>query len=187
MDHVDERTPDGGFTLVEVVVSLLVVATVSASLSYFFLSGLRQTRHQGQQQAALQFALDGIERARGLRGATVLTGRAPCSACPQTVAVGAAAHLVGTARYDGPVSGVVPLLPFADQAIVEGLTYTRHWYVGKCYRSSGEDCGSSVSTAVFYRVVVAVTWPGQECAGTCSQVTSTLFTANPTDPLFQAS
>jgi type II secretory pathway pseudopilin PulG len=187
MDPGGARRSEEGLALIEVLMSMAIVAIVGASLSAYFVLGMRQTHHQGQQQTAVQLALGTMEQARGLQSAALLTGRAECGGCAVPLAGGVAPYLDGTRRFDLPVPDVTALLPLTEQLSVEGVAYTRSTYVGKCYRAADGTCGAVVSTAVFYRVVVAVTWPGRACDGTCSHVAASLFTATATDPLFRSS
>jgi len=188
MHRLYDQGRDDGFSLIEVLTALAVVGVVLGALGVFSVSGLRQAAEQGRQQLAVQMALDGVEKARALSGATILTGRGECTTCPAAPDAKVAAYLTGTRRYDGTVPGVTPLLPRTEQLpLTGGLTGTRYFYVGRCYRAANGTCGTIVGPESFYRVVVAVTWPGPQCGGTCSHVTSALFTANNTDPLFQNS
>jgi type II secretory pathway pseudopilin PulG len=183
------RLRDEGFSLVEVLTSLAVVMVVSASVGTFFVTGLGHTRHQGQQQAAAQLALSGVEAARSLRGGTVVAGRqrcdgATCEAFPEK----ARPYLAGTNRYDRadgtPALEIVNPVPI----ILEGRTYRRHISVGLCYRATAAaPCEATEAAAAFYRIVVAVTWDGRECDGLCTHTTAALMSANANDPMFQAS
>jgi hypothetical protein len=141
-------------------------------------------------------AQDGLERARSLKGPALLSGRATCgAACPDAAATGAAAYLNETQRWDGPAAGgSAESLPTPDNAAattatLNEITYRRYWYVGKCWQpASGGSCGSDSSEPVaLVRVVVAVTWPGRECApSVCWYVTSALFSGDLTDPVFNS-
>jgi prepilin-type N-terminal cleavage/methylation domain-containing protein len=190
MRRARSEFPDDGFTLVEVSVSLVIVSIVMASVTAFFIDGLRSVHRQGEQQTAAELALDGMEQARTLRGKALLAGRAICTSCP--TATGASTYLTTTERWDAASSdGVTPTLPrpgSPDVRTVDGIDYRRYWYAGRCWtpRTGGACVNSPANPLSFYRVVVAVTWPDTNCnAGTCSFVTSALFSGNLLDPVFE--
>ncbi len=182
---------DAGFTLVEASVSLAIIGIVMASVTSFFVRGVRGVHYQGGQQTAAHLAMDGMEQARALRGEALLAGRAVCAvACP-TVA-GIAGHLTGLERWDGVSStGAAAALPHPGTAVVsvvDGVEYRRFWYVGKCWRAgAGGACvNAPANPLLFYRVVVVVTWPDSACAGgTCLFATSAQFSGNLNDPIFR--
>jgi prepilin-type N-terminal cleavage/methylation domain-containing protein len=191
MNPVGRRHVEGGFSLPEVLVSLLVVAVTGAALGTFFVASLGHVRHQGQQQTAAQFVLDGLERARAQQGGTLLAGRVACGPCPAPVARATTA-LAGTVRHDAAAAGPeTPTLPLpAHPETLHGagnLAYQRYFHVGRCWRAADGSCGAAKTATPFYRVVVAVTWPARECAGSCTEVGAGLFAADLTDPLFKAS
>jgi prepilin-type N-terminal cleavage/methylation domain-containing protein len=183
---------EAGFSLVEVLVSLAVISTVLASSVPFFVSVMRLVGDQGQRQVAAQLALDGVERARGLKGPALLAGRGPCGAsCPVPVA-GVAGYLADTERWDAPATGGAPSLPRPGDGpqttSLGGIGYQQYWYVGRCWQPvGGGACRASSSDPVpLVRVVVAVTWPGQQCSQqVCSHVTAALFAANAAEPMFE--
>jgi hypothetical protein len=153
------------------------------------------------RQVAVQLALDGMERVRGLKGPALLTGRAQCTAsCPTPVA-GAAPYLSGVDRWDAAAAGTTsPSLPRPGDApqpvVLDRVTFQQYWYLGRCWQprvnalSAGSQvaCGADSSQPVaLVRAVVAVTWPGQECAqGVCGQVATALFGAAAEDPVFNS-
>jgi prepilin-type N-terminal cleavage/methylation domain-containing protein len=184
---------DAGFTLVEVLVSLALITTLMAALATFFVTATRLTHKQGVKQSATQLAQDGLEKARGLRGSALLSGRAKCAAsCLDPAAIGAAGYLADTERWDAAAAGTTPPLlrrpgDTPEETRLNGITYRRYWYLGKCWQpGTGGTCDrDSTKPVALLRVVVAVTWPGQECAPkVCSHVTSALFSSELTDPIF---
>jgi prepilin-type N-terminal cleavage/methylation domain-containing protein len=191
MDDSRGNSSDAGFTLAEVVVSLAVIGTILASSVAFFVGVMRIVGDQGQRQVAAQLALDGVERARGLKGPALLAGRTQCGASCPVPAAGVSAYLADTERWDGAASGT-PSLPRPDDAAqttsLGGISYRQYWYLGKCWQPVGGGACRAVpgDPVPFVRVVVAVTWSGQQCLlQTCSYVTSALYAANPTEPMFE--
>ena len=190
MPRVRSRSRDEGFTLIEVSISLVIVSIVMASVTVFFLDGLRRVHRQGEQQTAAELALDGMEQASTLQGEALLAGRAVCTACP--TATGAATYLTSTERWDTASSdGVAPTLPLpgtADVRTVDGIDYRRYWYAGRCWapKGGGACVANPANPLTFFRVVVAVTWVDAICdTGTCSYVTSALFSGNLINPVFE--
>lgn len=62
---------DQGFTLVEVLVSLAVIGTVLSATTTFFVKSMTSVNLQGDRQAAIQLASDGMERMREVPGSLV--------------------------------------------------------------------------------------------------------------------
>jgi prepilin-type N-terminal cleavage/methylation domain-containing protein len=194
--------PDQGFTLLEVVMALAIIGVVMASVGTFIVGGLRATHRQGEQQTAVQFAIDGVEEARMLRGGALVAGRSACtsaSTCPAPGVSGAmATTAVGTGwqgRYDmGTATARLAPPAYPEQQTVEGVTFQRRIYIRKCWgpRAGGGTCANLAGTpdpavyALFWRVVVAVSWRNSGCAAsTCSHAITTLFTGSLTDPVFR--
>jgi prepilin-type N-terminal cleavage/methylation domain-containing protein len=183
--------PDAGFTLLEVMISVLIMGVIMTALASFFVLGTRITHSNGLRQTAAEVALDGLEKARGLHGAALLAGRAKCGppACAAPVAA-AAAYLADTERWDAAATTTVTqtLSPTGDTVTLDGITYQRSWYVGKCWQpAGGGTCGADATKPVpMIRVVVAVTWPGSSCtSGVCTHATSGLFSAVTDEPVFR--
>ncbi len=192
MSSVVAGERDAGFTLVEVLVSLVIITLVMVPLTAYFVGGIRLTHHQGDQQTAARLALDATERARALNAAAMLVGRAPCGVCPAPVGPGTAAFLSGTQRWDAAVPGITATLPLPgaatpDTVTLDGVTFRRHHYLGRCWQPAGGGaCDADSSRPVgLYRLVVAVTWPGRQCAGgVCTYVATALFSGGKPDPVF---
>jgi type II secretory pathway pseudopilin PulG len=192
------RPSDAGLSLIEVVVSLSIASLLLGSIGSFVVSVMASTWQQGRTQTAAQLALDGMEAARTLRGTGVVEGRAPCTGtCPAAVS-GVAPYLANTQRWDiASAPAVTPALPLpsaGETDVVDSVTLKRYWYVGRCWAPLGGgnciDTGSHAPTGAnpvpFYRVVVAVTWPGRYCpAAGCSYVSSDLVAAETLDPIFR--
>lgn len=195
---------DGGFTLVEVVVALAIITVVMTSLTVFMVNARMQGRYSALRDAAIQLAVDGMEKARAVRGSALLSGRAQCTAaCAAMTATATAVLGAGVVRWDAaatgtltlPVPGIQPdgsvVSGPGDPEIssVNGVTFSRYYYVGACYQAgvtgsaSNLSCGASSAAAALIRLVVSVAWPDHSCAtGTCSYSESGLFSTALTDP-----
>jgi type II secretory pathway pseudopilin PulG len=190
--------PDDGFSLLETMVAIALISVTAAALAMALVgAGAASHRHSAQRTAA-QLAVDAIERATQLSGEALLVGRTQTRVTAQQSAPGVAGYFAGRlteqvwAAEGGPATGG---LPTTAQPVTVGTTvtpYEQNWYVGACWQpDTGGDCTAALTpaqraTAVpFFRVVVAVTWPGRECAPQrCSYVTSTLIHRQRADPLF---
>lgn len=187
---------ESGFTLVEVIVSIVLIGIVMTSLVTFFVSSVTAVNNLASRQLGAQLADDASERVRALKSTQLVTGRDHQSVDAQwdSAVPAVAGYLSGTTRvWDGTAaypSGATATLPTSPtQAIVVGgLTYWQNWYVGTCWQpkvSSGEVTCAATGTVRFFRVVVAVTWQDKHCAAsTCAYVTSTLVNSASTDPVF---
>jgi prepilin-type N-terminal cleavage/methylation domain-containing protein len=183
---------DDGFTLVEVLVSITLMAIVMASLSAFFITTVSATDQQSGRQSATQLAQDAVELVRGLKGSAILTGRAKCgvgATCAAPVA-GVAPYLADLEEWDYPTGTAAQLPTTAKQVVVSGVTYAQNWYVGKCWQPlAGGACQKDPGTGPiqFLRLVVGISWSEKHCpANACSVVTSTLINSATVSPLFKS-
>jgi prepilin-type N-terminal cleavage/methylation domain-containing protein len=193
------RDLDGGFTLVEVIVSIVLITIVTTALSTFFLTTTSATSMQSTRQTAVQLAQDAIERARSLKGSAILTGRDKCgptAACTAPDAAGVGPYLVDIEEWDHANGTPAQLDTTGHTVTVNGLTYTQNWYVGKCWQAAGGgSCAKDSTTGpiMLLRVIAAVTWADKKCplntaktANVCSYVTSTLVSTTTDAPLFNS-
>jgi prepilin-type N-terminal cleavage/methylation domain-containing protein len=182
---------DGGFTMIEVLVALALITTLMASLGTYFVSSMRISRVEAQIQAAGRIAQAGMEAARGYGGPTLLVGRARCGTCLSPGGYDTTGYLSDTTRWDARVTGVQPTVPLPDYpqtVTVNGITYSRFYFVGKCWQAAtGGACGTNSALPVaMVRLVVGVIWTSPSCLYTmCVRAATALFSANPDDPLFQ--
>lgn len=185
---------DSGFTMVEMIVSLVIIGIVMAALGTYFVSTVSAASRQGTKQAAIQLTDDAIERVRALKGSAVVTGRDQSSSLTQwnSPAIGVAAYQPDMVMaYDSSVTsgGATATLPTVGKTTtVNGLSYTQNWYVGSCWQPlGGGACGPTSDQVAFYRVVVAVTWSDSVCANSkCSYIATTLVSNASTEPLFNS-
>jgi prepilin-type N-terminal cleavage/methylation domain-containing protein len=187
-------TGDGGFSLVEVLVAIVVISTVMAAVAPFLVQSVSLVGQQRTQQIAVQVANDALERARALRASSLLSGRDAQETDRQWRAAPAAvvpylADMLQASDGGAPAGngGDAPLPTAPNEVSVGGATYEQNWYVGTCWQGKAvpglpvvavSGCGALESAAAdvpFYRVVVSVTWNHKSCpAGACVYVASTL-------------
>lgn len=208
MRDLASRRSDEGFTLVEVLVSLSVMTVVLTSVTVFLVNSVRTSHGSSLRDTAAQLVVDGMEKARGMRGSALLSGRRACTATCASVG-GTVANLLGAGaqRWDAADSTTTLALPSpgpqADGSVVtdpaqpevmqlDGLTFQRYYHVAKCWQPAvsttvtAVSCAPAADAAELVRVVVAVTWSGADCSGgTCTYASVALFSASPTDPYIE--
>ena len=183
------RRSEGGFTLVEVIVTLGLISTLMAALGAFFTSSMQAGRGQSQIQTATRLAQAGMEQARGYGGAALLYGRAQCGTCLDATAYDGG-YLSDTVLWDAKVTGATPTVPYDEQPqtfTVNGLTYYRYWFVGKCWQAATGGLCTTTSTlpVAMVRLVVGVNWlDSRGPSSLCVQAATGLFSADPADPVF---
>ncbi|MGA5303591.1 type IV pilus modification PilV family protein [Nucisporomicrobium flavum] len=184
------RPADDGFTIIEVMVALALISTVMAALGTYFVSSARTSRYQAQIQTATRLAQSGMEAARGFGGPTLLVGRAQCGACTDVSGFDSLGYLSDTVRWDAPVAAVTATVPLPDVAeitSVNGVSYYRYYFVGRCWQASGGGrCGvNNALPAAMVRLVVGVAWRSPDCRhAVCIRAATSLFSADPSDPVF---
>ena len=193
-DGSDRAT--AGFTLIELIVAMVIIAIVMTALASFYVNTTSVLNLQSGRQVATYLADDAVERVRALKGSDITTGRDRTSA---------------EAQWNNPLGAVVPLLSQAaavwdtdaaagsganaplptvpKTSTVNGVAFAQHWYVGGCWQpAAGGDCGATragTDDVALYRVVVAVTWPEKSCAANeCVYATSTLVSSVGSEPVF---
>jgi prepilin-type N-terminal cleavage/methylation domain-containing protein len=156
--RVTARTPDDGFTLIEVIVAMMLIGIVMAATTTFFIAAGAVTGQRRGQQTAVQVANSATEQVRALRGKTIVS-----SGLPTIAAV--------------TVNGVTYTTNLGATSCWQKVSITS--FDGVC--STTQTGGYVVP---FTRVTATVTWPDSHCAAsTCSYVTSTLVNGD-TDPQF---
>ncbi|OLB77077.1 MAG: hypothetical protein AUI14_17150 [Actinobacteria bacterium 13_2_20CM_2_71_6] len=193
---VSGQRPDAGFTLIEVLVAITLIGIVMAALATFYTSTVSVTAQQSGKQTAVKYAIDGMERVRGLRGSELAAGRKKGKADPATVPAAkndlVKNELNSMEEWDLQADpNVDPKLLLRETGVVlNGIGYDRYSFVGKCWSPpAGGACVNPGNTGdvEFYRVVVAVTWPGKNCAqALCAYFTSTLVSDGSGEPIFNA-
>ncbi len=185
----DTLTPlgDEGLSLIEVMVSLLVLAVVMAAAASFFINSLRSTDSQGQRQIAVTLANQALEQTQSQTPAALLTGRTQSSVQALLATPGAAAltaqDFTSSGNYDPSPIGP-PAIPTTVTQVANGTSYTIRTFIDICYLASGGgSCGrtSSAGATQLYRITVDVTWSGgkgSQCSGGCDYSASTIIDAH---------
>jgi type II secretory pathway pseudopilin PulG len=183
--------------MIETLVSLALIGLVMASMTVFFTRSMRFTHQQGQTQSAVAVATDAMEQARALSPIALPSGRDARSVEEQWAAateevapyLSVMEHVVDEDAATG--AGARAPLPTVGQTVpVDGIDFTRTWYLGRCWLNSGSpDCVAANRAAPnavgMFGVVVAVSWPTNDCPGNvCVVVTSMLVPARVDEPVF---
>jgi prepilin-type N-terminal cleavage/methylation domain-containing protein len=179
---------ESGFTLVEVLVALAVITTMMAALGTQFVTTQQVGRHESHLQAATRLAQEGMERARGYGGPTLLIGRAACGTCASASGYDGG-YLASTVRWDAGVANAPPTIPTPDTPEtlqVNNVAYDRYWFVGRCWQpTAGGSCTTTTAPAAMVRLVVSVAWTESGCPGMrCVWAATALFAADSLDPVF---
>lgn len=194
---------DGGFLLVEAVVSVLVVTIVMSALVVLLVTVTHATGRQRSSQIAAHLVVGALDKARGVGAAGAVSGRDQDTATTQFTRVPASVDWPATSGKVAPWladmtpavdsaapsgAGMTATLPTeAQHQLLNDVDYRLNYYVGYCWRADGaQDCvKTQTSGSVQYvRVVVAATWTGPECADTgCVYLSATLLHES-TEPIF---
>jgi prepilin-type N-terminal cleavage/methylation domain-containing protein len=192
------RRTDEGFTLLEVVVAVVLMAGVLMTAAGFMVKSMQSSQGLDERQTAVTVARRGMEQVRGT-AATFAGGSSPLvagrSMAPVVSAWAAAAAAgvdvsqtytgSGSTSYDAHAyqlatgSSTGTALPISATSTVSGITYTTTTLIGTCVRprNSGT-CSRATTGDELFRVVVRVTWlagPSGTCSGSaCSYSLTTL-------------
>lgn len=194
---VDDRgqgtSTDEGFSLIEVIVSLSLLAIMSTAGLYFFVGATRSVTHQQRTHGAVSLANDAMEKAfsfvaesanPGTSGLVVGRTQADVvAAWTAATASGVAGVSTAYPAWDtsttpGPAAGFLDDRIALTRTATESRTeYQVTTLVGTCYRASTTTGGPCTTTggdangvaAAGYtrlmRTIVVVTWP--DTGGTC--------------------
>jgi prepilin-type N-terminal cleavage/methylation domain-containing protein len=175
---------DLGFTLVEVIIAIVLLALVSMAMLSLFIQAMKDSTGLDRRQAAVAVASQAMEVARTIppqrsAGDKLVSGRTQAAVNAQWTAASAADLSQTDKVWDASATvSSVPVLPLTTTTTVTGVTYTAANLVGSCRRPpAGGDCvrASSPTTdswVEMYRIIVHVTWAetgGASCSGSaCS-------------------
>ena len=151
------RSGDGGYSLLEMLVSMALVNIVMAGVVMFLAQSMSLTRRNGNQQAAVQLAADAMELIHAVSGAT-LNASVPSS--PETKTVNGVAYRRSwsVATCWQPAAGGTCVV----QSAAPGTGYLP-----------------------FFQLSVTVSWTEPGCRNTlCSFSTTALVNAMTNHPLF---
>jgi type II secretory pathway pseudopilin PulG len=168
------RSRQGGFTLIEVMVALLILMIVSLSLVGLFLGAVRATQGLRLQQNGEFVADSAMEQVHRYKPQTIVAGRdatdatTQWSAAPSKVTSELGSMPLADDASASTGSGASAELPTTTQTVLyDGESYHVNYYVGVDAQASGDtspgpapDC-ETYAKANLVDVVVAVSWQPQ--------------------------
>ncbi|MGF1647482.1 MAG: Ig-like domain-containing protein [Kineosporiaceae bacterium] len=184
---------EGGFTVVEVVVAVVLVAAVMASAGIFFVSGVATSAGLQRRDTAAQLADEAMDLVRAVPAsdaqagaAGLVEGRARADVEAHWATAPAGLTDLTDPAWDETPTGD-PVIPLTATRSAGGLDYTVDTYIGVCRLAPAETSCTRAATGVRqFRVVVRVTWNegGDRCAeGQCVFTLATLVNGD-AEPVF---
>jgi prepilin-type N-terminal cleavage/methylation domain-containing protein len=170
---------DGGFTLVEVTVSLILLAVILAAALSLFVRAMANTDLQAQRGQAITIANDQLEQVRGLPVADMVRGRTLASVQDlwtwDTSPTGPTA--LSVMASDGTATTAsTPVIPTIRTQRVDNVDFVVRTYIDTCYlpNTGSTTCGrTSASAEAMYRITVSVAWSPRgerKCDATTTKV-----------------
>jgi prepilin-type N-terminal cleavage/methylation domain-containing protein len=191
---------DGGFTLIEVVMALLLLTLVAAGTAPLFIRTVSSSTGIQRRQASIEVAQQQMDIVRsvvptiGATTSNLLLNRQKTLVDAQWAAPTTADLSQTNEAWDPNATSAspAPVVPLSATTVVGGITYTSNTYIGTCYlASAGGVCGktNNAGTVLIYRVIIDVKWnPGSNSGctgGACEFVQSTLMDPS-SDPQFNS-
>jgi prepilin-type N-terminal cleavage/methylation domain-containing protein len=188
-------TTDDGFSMVEMMVALLIIAIVSAASIAFFVDNIQGVNNQRQHQEAVYLADQQMETVQSLPATRLVSGRTQTevtalysSAAATAMNITAQDDTSNAGNYDPTATSAGnESIPLTMTQTVNKVPFALTTFVDVCWYSNVTGFCTPTSTATTtkeYRASVYVTWkaPGA-CKNGCNYSTSTLIDPSP-DPLF---
>lgn len=194
------RRGDGGFVLLETIVTVSLITIIMAALATFFLNAVASTNQQRARQTATQVADTAVGKIQGLQASNLVSDRGSTAVANQFAAASPTAVQPWLASMEkasdasvAPGSGASAAVPtVATNQTVNKVVYSVNTYLGWCgVMSASEDSPSPdcnvagiADGTTYLRAVVAVTWRDKRCADSqCAYLTATLISTSD-DPTF---
>jgi prepilin-type N-terminal cleavage/methylation domain-containing protein len=163
---------DGGMSLVEVMVSMVIIGIVFSSLGGVIVSSLALVRSTKDYQAATQLITRKLEQSRAVSfdtlqaGVSLSTLTTAMSNGSETRVTGGGPYYFEGARvltYGSSTSGTTPLSPYREQVTVDGLTYALTTYPTQCWQPTDQPgtCNATQGASTdrpMIRVTVVADW-----------------------------
>lgn len=177
---------DEGFTLIEVVVAVVLMAVVFASVSVFFVAGIGSATGLQRRDSAVQVADQAMQLVRGVPATTtspavskLVRNRAEAAVTAQWL--DRPDELAQTTPVWDDAPAGVPAIPLTATSTVTGQEYVVDTFIGTCTQPADDSaCTNAAGTVgeLAYRIVVRVSWTegdGTSCAGEeCEYLLTTL-------------
>ncbi len=188
-----ERRDEGGFILLESVISITLLTIILAALTTFYVTATDSTSSERTRQSAILVADTEMDLLRGIQAADLPLGRSSALAAAQFAAAPTSVSAwlstmdpatdTTTANLTSPMSAVTT---------IAGTAYTTTNYLGWCSllpigsvpTSCTNTAAAKLTGTPYLRAVVAVTWNARGCpSGSCAFVDATLI-STAADPVF---
>jgi prepilin-type N-terminal cleavage/methylation domain-containing protein len=188
-------TTDDGFSMVEMMVSLLIIAIVSVASIAFFVDNIRGVNNQRQHQEAVYLADQQIQSVESLPVANLVTGRTQAevtaafsSAAATKLNIAAQDDTSSAGDYDVTATSTGnETVPVTSTQTVNKVPYSLTTFIDVCwYNNTTGFCTptAGATSTQEYRVSVYVSWSSAGiCSNTCNYTSSTIIDPS-TDPLF---
>ena len=192
---------DAGFTLIEVIVSMMLLTMVATAAFALFIHVLQSSKGMDSRSAAITVAQQAMDNARSVSPLFDVNGHSAMVAGRQQSLV--------TAQFTNPPVGVdvsatypdydsaavstsTPVIPMTNTATVSNQTFNVATVIGQCVltQSTGV-CGKTIAgstppartalaagTTLVERVIISVTWSNPNACSTptaCSYTVATLI------------
>jgi hypothetical protein len=175
--------------MIEMMVSLVIIAIVTTAALSFFINGLRSETGQRQRQNAVYLADQQMQVVQAIPVGQLVQGRTSAfqaSALTQSIAgtlnLPAQSDASASASYDSNTNDTTPLIPLSLTQTVNKVPYTLYTFIYAChFLASTGNCGKTAATGstTELRVTVAATWTSNAgCSQLCNYSTSTLVDPN---------
>ena len=170
-----QRPPEGrrdeGFTLIEMVVAIALLAIVLLPFTQTFVDSTRTSFDARLKEVAVTLADTALDSARSSNPASDLLTGTSVTTAPSGVDLSATSN---------------PVEQPAKVTTLDGRMYTTTVFTGSCFLQSSDLCSKTVSGAPMIRVIADVTWSAPSACpdNTCSYVASTLL-SNASDPILE--
>jgi prepilin-type N-terminal cleavage/methylation domain-containing protein len=202
-----QNQDDQGFSLVEVLISLVLLSLVLGAGGTFMVRGITSASDISARQSAMMLATRQMEEVRSITpsfqsGVSGLVAGRAQGEVQAAWAAAAAAGIPTADTYTG--SGATsfdqhtyggsgtPAIPMAFRQTVGNQSYLVTTLIGTCVLDpvAGGACGTLGSGAEMFRAIVLVSWEpvsGGRCSGSACTLSLTSLISPDSDPVFKVS
>jgi type II secretory pathway pseudopilin PulG len=187
------RRDEGGFILLESVISITLLTIILAALTTFYVTATDSTSSERTRQSAILVADTEMDLLRGIQAADLPLGRSSALAAAQFAAAPTSvSSWLSTMDPATDTTTVNLTSPMSAVTTIAGTAYTTTNYLGWCsllpIGSVPTSCTNTATAKLtgtpYLRAVVAVTWNARGCpSGSCAFVDATLI-STAADPVF---
>jgi prepilin-type N-terminal cleavage/methylation domain-containing protein len=177
------RTGQDGFTLIEVLVALMILASVCGLVATFMVGAVRTTSEQSHKQNATALATEALEAVQATPVDGLLTGRTQASVqglhgntwfAPLVVQ-----DVISAGNFDASATAAsVANIPVTTTQSLQRMTYTVHTSINRCFLSRTTRSCTRVAASdgiSVVRATVQVVWGKASCGSQCRYAASALL------------